>query len=707
MRWLIPVYVSVREGGDDMAKYDLNAVLKERERQKKASDNHDASDEPLALDDVSRVKVLSPGRQVFKRFIRNRLAVTGSVILILMFLFAFVGPIFYPYGQKQIFYKFDTMNVNYALAKQNTAFNGYVIDPDVTVERKVVNSMNSNIKKMLESADPAGQDLMFVLGEEGTYLITRTAEHIYLLSSAEVENVDSFGSGTIKVGTFAKVGNAFDFDINEVPGVADAAAKNIKSDTGTFTVDGTEYSWQKGSKPKTWDVYMTMEGHVYTGDPLGEDFEKALEQAAQSGASSFVLDEVIYVLDSQGERYDVYAVGETTHPASIYTTYALDTFKVGEKVSDSFRANALLSVGDTNAFEDDGVSYTITPADGALIIYDASGSEYAEFNLFSVRRYSGEDTMEYGLKKAISATIEEMLTENSKTGTLTYEIPQQGEDGSYLKDESGEYIMVDTEMKITQRLEGEYVVNCDQINYMIDTFGAPTLTHLLGTDGDGFDMLARIMYGGRVSLLVGFVVVIIESILGVIMGGIAGYFGGWVDNLIMRLVDIFYCLPSLPIMIILGAMMDSIRLDPYKRLMVMMAVLGILGWASVARLVRGQILSLREQEFMVATEATGIRIKDRIFKHLLPNVMPQLIVTMTMGLGGVILTESTLSFLGLGVKHPLATWGTIINSVSSASAIAHYAFIWIPVGLLICLTVIAFNFVGDGLRDAYDPKAKR
>jgi len=110
---------------------------------------------------------------------------------------------------------------------------------------------------------------------------------------------------------------------------------------------------------------------------------------------------------------------------------------------------------------------------------------------------------------------------------------------------------------------------------------------------------------------------------------------------------------------------------------------------------------------MVATEATGIKVKDRIFHHLVPNVMPQLIVIATMGMGGVIITESTLSYLGLGVKHPLATWGTIINSVSSASAMAHYAFIWIPVGLLICLTVIAFNFVGDGLRDAYDPKAKR
>ena len=224
---------------------------------------------------------------------------------------------------------------------------------------------------------------------------------------------------------------------------------------------------------------------------------------------------------------------------------------------------------------------------------------------------------------------------------------------------------------------------------------------------EGFDVLARIMYGGRISLMVGFVVVFLECFLGIIMGGLAGYYGGWVDNLIMRLVDVFYCLPSMPIMIILGAMMDAMRMDTYVRLIVMMAALGLMGWAGVARLVRGQILSLREQEFMVATEATGIRVNARIFRHLVPNVMPQLIVIATMGVGGTILTESTLSFLGLGVKHPLATWGTIINSVSSASAMAHYAFIWIPVGLLICLTVIAFNFVGDGLRDAYDPKAKR
>ena len=377
------------------------------------------------------------------------------------------------------------------------------------------------------------------------------------------------------------------------------------------------------------------------------------------------------------------------------------------KVSDDLRAAALMAATTDGSFSSGGSDYTIREEDGELVIYDADGKEYAEMNPFSVRRYSGEDTMAYDLKKAISAKVSDMVENGEKSAVLTAEIPVQEENGSYSVDENGDFILNETEMRITQRLEGEYVINCDQINYVIDMFAAPSGAHILGTDGDGFDVLARVMYGGRISLMVGFIVVIIETILGVIMGGIAGYFGGWVDNLIMRLVDVFYCLPYMPIMIILGAMMDAIRLDTYLRLMVMMAALGLMGWAGVARLVRGQILSLREQEFMVATEATGIRIKDRIFKHLVPNVMPQLIVTATMGLGGVILTESTLSFLGLGVKHPLATWGTIINSVSSASAMAHYAFIWIPVGLLICFTVIAFNFVGDGLRDAYDPKAKR
>ena len=175
----------------------------------------------------------------------------------------------------------------------------------------------------------------------------------------------------------------------------------------------------------------------------------------------------------------------------------------------------------------------------------------------------------------------------------------------------------------------------------------------------------------------------------------------------MRIVDVFYCIPSMPVIIIIGAAMDAMRVDSWKRMMYLMLILGFLGWPSIARLVRGQILSLREQEFMLATEACGIKVRHRIFRHLIPNVIPQLIVTCTMGLGSTILTEATLSFLGLGVKYPFASWGNIINDVNNAYVMTNYLFIWIPAGVCLLLTVLGFNFVGDGLRDAFDPKMKR
>ena len=240
-----------------------------------------------------------------------------------------------------------------------------------------------------------------------------------------------------------------------------------------------------------------------------------------------------------------------------------------------------------------------------------------------------------------------------------------------------------------------------------DTYAKPSKTHILGTDGHGMDMLTRLMFGGRISLMVGFVTVILEVLIGVIMGGVAGYFGGWVDTLIMRLVDIFYCIPSLPLYIILGAIMDFWKIDPQLRIFVLCAMLGLLGWAGVARMVRGQILSLREQEFMTAAEALGISTHRRIFVHLIPNVVPQLIVIATMGLGDTILTEATLSFLGLGVKFPYASWGNIINAVNDSYVMTNFWFVWIPAGMLILLTVLGFNFIGDGLRDAFDPKMKR
>lgn len=237
--------------------------------------------------------------------------------------------------------------------------------------------------------------------------------------------------------------------------------------------------------------------------------------------------------------------------------------------------------------------------------------------------------------------------------------------------------------------------------------GPASSSHWLGTDTDGRDVLTRLMYGGRISLTVGLVVVLVELIIGVTLGGIAGYYGGTADMIIMRLVEIFYSIPFIPLMLIISAIMVGYGVSPKYKIYIIMLVMGVLYWASVARMVRGQILTLREMEYMQATEATGLRTSRKIFKHLIPNVMPIIIVIATMDLGGIILTESVLSFLGVGISFPYASWGNMVNIVLDPIVLKKFLNIWIPPGICILLTVLAFNFIGDGLRDAYDPKMKR
>ncbi len=262
---------------------------------------------------------------------------------------------------------------------------------------------------------------------------------------------------------------------------------------------------------------------------------------------------------------------------------------------------------------------------------------------------------------------------------------------------------------------GDEITVIEKVEHIRDNLlSKPSKEHLLGTDKSGMDVFVRLMYGGRISLFIGFIVVILETILGVILGGLAGYFGGKVDQIIMRIVDIFNCIPMLPILLIASAVLDSFTMVEgltdivtKNRIYFLMLIITIFGWSGCARIVRGQILSLREQEFIVATEVMGLPTWRKIFKHLIPNVMPQLIVNMTLGLGSVILYESTLSYLNLGVQVPRAAWGTMIATAKDPIVLSNYPFLWLPAGILIVIAVLGFNFVGDGLRDAMDPKSKK
>jgi peptide/nickel transport system permease protein len=242
----------------------------------------------------------------------------------------------------------------------------------------------------------------------------------------------------------------------------------------------------------------------------------------------------------------------------------------------------------------------------------------------------------------------------------------------------------------------------------VNSLAEPSGSHLLGTDKTGKDVFIRLMYGGRISLSISFIAVFAVTILGVIFGGLAGYFGGWVDEVIMRICDILMCLPGMPLLLILGTILDAAEVAPEYRIYLLMTFLTIFSWSGTARLVRGQILYLREQEYMVAAEAMGFSTGRKIFKHLVPNIMPQLIVSMTLSLGSMILYEASLSYLGMGVRAPYAAWGTMINIVAEdVNILKNYFNVWGPPGFCIVLAVLGFNFLGDGLRDALDPKMRR
>jgi peptide/nickel transport system permease protein len=225
----------------------------------------------------------------------------------------------------------------------------------------------------------------------------------------------------------------------------------------------------------------------------------------------------------------------------------------------------------------------------------------------------------------------------------------------------------------------------------------PSARHLLGTDSLGRDVLSRMIWGSRISLLVGFVAVGIGTLIGVFLGSLAGYYGRWTDNLIMRFVDIMLCFPTFFLILAVIAFLEPSIWN-------IMIVIGVTGWMGVARLVRAEFLSLKERDYAVAEKALGAKDFRIIFRHILPNALAPVLVSATLGVAGAILTESALSFLGIGVQPPTPSWGNILTAGKDNIEIAWWLSLY-P-GLAILITVLGYNLLGEGIRDSIDPRLK-
>ena len=241
----------------------------------------------------------------------------------------------------------------------------------------------------------------------------------------------------------------------------------------------------------------------------------------------------------------------------------------------------------------------------------------------------------------------------------------------------------------------------DQVNWQGYPLAPGVAGHILGTDENGRDLLARLMFGARISLTVALFAVIMEISIGTFLGAISGYYGGWVDFIIMRVTDVVLSIPLLPLLLVITAIVAGTSNKAALNFGVIVLIIGGLSWPAVARLVRASFLSLREREFAEAAKALGNRDGRIIFRHLLPNAMAPIIVQATLEVANVIILESTLSFLGFGIQPPTASWGSMLANAQSNMTIAPWAAIF-P-GLCILVTVLSINYLGDGLRDALDP----
>lgn len=679
--------------------------------------------EEMKLDDARRVKVVSPGLLVVKRFFRNKLALVGLGILVVLFAFCFLGAAVYPYNQSQTFTTWQDLEVDYAYARISTDYIRYnAVADDALPTSTVLYSINSYIKDI----NSKGLNAKDGIKDETTgknYRLVKNNENLFTLelndSISIVELVKSRAVGTFSASKAA----GLTLTLSEPDAALTTAIQNSWEENGkkTSAVDVT----YKGNKYtlKDGEIVCTYPALVENTEARGEGVDDAfVTEVTANLDGSFIYDGVEYTVSPYAEKNNTgYRTLVFANEVVVYAcNLNFDRYDITKDLSAEYKLTFLAALSEfdpldpaTHTFVYDTVIYDIVKdGDTYEVSFQEGGEKVPQLYLsnYSIRRYTGEDTVSVATKKAFRAVMDEVKAEGALTKEVVVKMETLDEKGDYVYDDEGVLQFSDEEFFVKSEDKGsgqQFVFRNVQSKLVADIYASPTKDHILGLDANAMDVLARIMYGGRISLMIGFIVVFIQIIIGSILGGISGYFGGAVDNVIMRIVDIFYCIPTLPILIILGSMFDAINLDNTLRVVYMMMILGFLGWPGIARLVRGQILSLREQDFMIAAEASGLTAKRKILKHLIPNVIPQLIVQATMGLGSVILTESTLSFLGLGVKYPMATWGQIINSVSSVNAMKMYTYIWIPVGMLICLAVIAFNFVGDGLRDAFDPKMNK
>lgn len=602
----------------------------------------------------------SPTKLAIKRFFRKPLATGAVVLLAVMFIFVLVGPLFAPVDLSYM----ESLHTNVAPTSSMMKLPSAMKDTPVSISSRGSFTLgldaDGNVHTWgyykTNSTNPLKNVMNIPKEVEAANIVFASAGTDHCVAIGDDSTVYAWGNydngqyGDMGVMAASCEFKQPDFEALKRKGEFDVA--NVKQllcgnqVTAILMKDGTMYAWGNSMSGaiNLSSMYKAIKG--------GERFEKI----CFTNTDMFAITESGQFFTGSNKQYVYYNSANTIE--YIGERRVVDIAATGDSLALLLDDSEIVSLGT--------VKTSPMLSEGEDIVAISSGSRH-----FSLVTDTGR-AISWGNGKLGQTNVPDKL---AKEGAVASVIASGFQ--NYAFDENGEFVG-------SWGLKG----------------------YLMGTDDMGRDVFNRVMNGGRMTMTIGAVAVIVASIIGIIIGCISGYFGGMVDLLLMRVTEIFSAIPFLPFALVLSAVLQGSSLKEDYRIFIIMIILGLLSWTGLAQLVRGQILAEREKEFVIAARSMGIKESRIAFKHILPNVISVILVNLTLNFATCMLTESSLSYLGFGVKLPRPTWGNILDGCRDALVIQNYWWRWLFPALFLAITVICINVIGDTLRDVLDPKSE-
>ena len=619
-----------------------------------------ASKELMEDDRFTIEKIESPSVMAVKSFFRRKLAVVALVVLISMFLFVFIGPYFFP------------MDLTYTDPLQaNIAPNSSMLKVPAEMENQV-----SSITSFADFSIGVSQDnTMYIWGNTVNTLSNtdysafpeEIQEGKVAFAAAGTDHIIAITTEGKVVGWGSKSAGQYGYKKVETDPYIQMPTEFIEGTIDPSTVDQLICGYQVTG--------LILDGHLHLwGNPnamlslkefaSGEDFTEGVKKVAFSNYYLLVLMEDGTVTGGQS-----FSLNRRSGYSSVDGKIDnLRPYMADKQVVDIAASN--------NCF-------AMVLSDGSIVVTGAI--EYGE-NVFPAVPAGTKYTAVSGGTRHFVA-----VTEDGKAYAWGH---NDGGQADVYGLEAAEAVAVSKQTYLLNE-QGEVIHKCGFKGYP------------MGTDGQGRDILTRIVHGGKMTMTIGAVAVIVSTIIAIIVGCLSGYFGGWVDMLLMRVTEIFSAIPFLPFAMMLSYIIRTTPISETMRIFIIMIMLGLLSWTGLARMIRAQVLAEREKEFVLAAQSMGVKENRIAFKHILPNVISIILVNVTLDFAGCMLTESSLSYLGFGVQQPQPTWGNMLDGANNSLVIQNYWWQWVFPALFLSIATISINIIGDTLRDVLDPKSSQ